>query len=110
MPSPYDTSHVWAFPTLRTQIRQVEGSSVTPELSALLDTGADITFVPMGLLDFVGAEYIQPARIGTHWGDWRNVRLYMVDMTVAGHQLPAVDVVGDDQSEVVILGRTVLTR
>ncbi len=108
VPHAYDSSYVWSFPSLPVTIRQTEGEQATAELPALLDTGADATLVPTVHLESVGAERIQWARIGSHWGDWRSASIYVVDMEIAGHILPAVDVVGDEAGDTILLGRTVL--
>lgn len=74
----------------------------------MVDTGSDATLVPVQYLQEIGSVEIYPSRIRSHWGEWRPVDLYMIDLEVAGQRLPAVTVVGDDQGDSVLLGRNVL--
>ncbi len=77
-------------------------------LSALVDTGADGTLVPLRLLDEINAPIVDQMRIRSHWGEWRRVDIYTVDIEVAGLRFPAVEVVGDEKDEEIILGRNFL--
>jgi predicted aspartyl protease len=76
----------------------------------LVDTGADATLVPMQQLQAIEAEEIYRARVRSHWGEQRTVTVFLVDLDVAGHTLPGIEVVGDELSEDILLGRNVLNR
>jgi predicted aspartyl protease len=110
MPHTYDASFTLSFPVLPVVIHQVEGGLTTSPLSALVDTGADTTLVPIEFLKTVKADEIYTSRMRTHWGEWHPVAVYLVDLEVAAHRLPTVEVVADDYDDRVILGRNVLNK
>lgn len=80
------------------------------EISALVDTGADVTLVATRYLQEIAAEEIYVSRVRSHWGETCAAKIYLVDVDVAGLRLPGVEVAGDDQSDDVLLERTVLNR
>lgn len=108
MAYPYNSDFTWPFPGLPVTLYPCGGTQGTSEVSALVDTGSDATLVPVQYLQEIGSVEIYPSRIRSHWGEWRPVDLYMIDLEVAGQRLPAVTVVGDDQGDSVLLGRNVL--
>jgi predicted aspartyl protease len=79
-------------------------------LSGLVDTGADGTIVPQSFLDEIGAPLVDSKRIRSHWGEWRQVLMFSVDMGIDGLHFPAIEVVGDEVGSDIILGRNVLNR
>ena len=83
---------------------------ITEPVSAIIDTGADGSLVPQVLLDQIGAPIVDSKRIRSHWGEWRQVLVFAVDVGIEDLRLPAVEVVGDDQGNEVILGRNILNR
>ena len=46
----------------------------------------------------------------SQWGEARTVSIYLVDLEVAGHLLPAVEVIADERENEFLLGRNVLNR
>jgi predicted aspartyl protease len=86
-----------------------EGLAVGP-ITAIVDTGADGTLVPQSLLDEIGAPLVDSKRIRSHWGEWRQVLVFAVDLGIDDLRLPAVEVVGDEIGSDIILGRNVLNR
>ena len=83
---------------------------ITEPAPAIIDTGADGSLVPQVLLDQIGAPIVDSKRIRSHWGEWRQVLVFAVDIGIEDFRLAAVEVVGDDQGSEVILGRNVLNR
>jgi predicted aspartyl protease len=83
---------------------------ITEPVPAIIDTGADGSLVPQVLLDQIGAPIVDSKRIRSHWGEWRQVLVFAVDIGIEDFRLAAVEVVGDDQGSEVILGRNVLNR
>jgi predicted aspartyl protease len=79
-------------------------------LAALIDTGADGTLVPESYLQNLIAYKSHTVLIHSHWGETRPVAVYVVDVEVAGHNLPAVEVVADDRGADILLGRNILNR
>lgn len=86
-----------------------EGLVVGP-ITALVDTGADGTLIPQPLLDEIGAPLVDSKRIRSHWGEWRQVLVFAVDMGIDDLRLPAIEVVGDEVGSEIILGRNALNR
>ncbi|MDM8529586.1 hypothetical protein QUF63_00345 [Anaerolineales bacterium HSG25] len=58
-------------------------------MPAIIDTGADSTLVPDNLLDEIGAPFSDEARLRSHWGEWRTVSLFVVDIGIDKLRLPA---------------------
>ena len=110
MSYPYNTKAVIPFPVLPIVVYQVEGGAITKEKSAYIDTGADATLVPADLLENADLDEIYTAELRSHWGEPRTVSVYLVDLEVAGELLPAVDVIADDRSKDILLGRNVLNQ
>lgn len=97
-------------PVLPVVIYHAVSGAGTSQISAMVDTGADATLVATQYLRQIAAEELYLARVRSHWGESRVARVFMVDMDVAGQRLPGVEVVADDQSDEVLLGRSVLNR
>ena len=57
-----------------------------------------------------GAPIVDSKRIRSHWGEWRQVLVFAVDIGIEDLRLPWIEVVGDDQGNEVILGRNILNR
>lgn len=79
-------------------------------IAAVIDTGADGTLVPQSLLDEIGAPLVDSKRIRSHWGEWRQVLVFTVDLGVNDLRFPSIEVVGDEVGSEIILGRNVLNR
>lgn len=110
MSYPYSGRLPWPFPVLPVVLFRDGEDAISPTLTALVDTGADATLVPAHFLKQGNAEMLRSARIRSHWGEFRLVTLYLIDLTIAGEHLAGIEVVADDQSDEVILGRNVLNK
>lgn len=99
-----------AFPQLPVVIRKIVSTDSTVEITALLDTGADATLVPQSFLEQIQADELYATRIRSHWGEWRAVTVYVVDLVVTGENLPTIEVIADEQGDVVLPGRNVLNQ
>jgi hypothetical protein len=77
---------------------------------AVLDSGADGTIVPLNFLNEIRAAPTVEMMMRSQWGERRKVLLYLVDVEIGDITLPGIEVVGDDQTNEVILGRDVLNR
>lgn len=83
--------------------------SVGP-LDAILDTGADGTLVPQRYLEAIGTRRIMETGLRSQWGERRVVYLYLVTLHIGEIELPGTYVVGDEQSDEIVLGRNVLNH
>lgn len=106
----FDRTFAIPFPSLPIVLHQLEDGAATKSFPALLDTGADTSLVPVAYLQGIQAEKVDVGRLRSHWGEWRSVAIYTVDLEVAGERLPAIDVVGDDQGDQILLGRNISNK
>ena len=77
---------------------------------ALVDSGSDGTLVPINLLAQISAISIGTGRLTWLWQESRRVRIYLVELRVGPHRLPAVRVAGVPAGTDFVLGRNVLNR
>ena len=92
-----------------TFITAAESLRVGP-FSALIDSGADATIVPIAYLNEIQALPTVEMTIRSQWGERRRVLLYLIDVQIGQVVLPGIEVVGDDFSDEIVLGRDVLNR
>jgi predicted aspartyl protease len=106
----YDLSYDPPFPSVEVTLRNSNvGLSVVVD-NALLDTGSDGTMIPTDYLRQIRATPISDARIRSHWGDWRPVQLFVLDLQIEDLTFPGVFAIGDDQDDEMIIGRDVLNK
>jgi predicted aspartyl protease len=110
MSHPYLDTYYPPMPALEIQLGYPEEALTLGPLTAIVDTGADGTLVPQSLVDEIGAPLVDEVRIRSHWGEWRDLQLFTVDVGIGQAILPAIEVVGDDQGKEIVLGRNVLNR
>ncbi len=111
MKYPYNTNYQPPFPAVEVVVRNTDEESLyTKTLPALLDCGADGTLVPIDYLQQIFAPALTDSRIRSHWGEWRSVQIFLVDIEVGSLRLPGIFVVGDEEGDEIILGRDVLNK
>lgn len=110
MKYPYNKNYQPAFPSLEIVLHNSEDGLHTVVQNALLDTGADGTLVPITFLQDILAPALSDTRIRSHWGEWRPVQLFLVDIQLDNLKLPNIFVIGDEQGDEIILGRNVLNK
>lgn len=110
MKHPYDTDYRPPFPVIPVILHNGEEGLSTATESALLDTGSDGSMVPIIYLRQILAPAYAETRIRSHWGEWRPVQLFLVNLELGDFRLADVSVVGDEQGEEIVLGRNVLNR
>jgi predicted aspartyl protease len=110
MKYPYDAAYRPPFPVARVAFHNSEEGLRTAAENALLDTGSDGSLVPISYLWEILAPALRDTRIRSHWGEWRPVQLFLIDLELGELMLQDIVVVGDEQGEEVILGRNVLNR
>lgn len=92
-----------------TFIAVAEQERVGP-LPAMIDSGADGTIVPIHYLDEIQASPTKEMAMRSQWGERRIVMMYLVDVQIGEITLPGIEVVGDEMSAEIILGRDVLNQ
>lgn len=110
IPIPYLDACYPEIPVLEVYLSYPAAASSLGPFVAIVDTGADGTLIPQKLLDQIETPVVDTVRIRSHWGEWRRVMVFTVDMGFENLRLPAVDVVGDVTGTDIILGRNVLNR
>lgn len=107
---PYAQAYGLPFPQLPVVVIHPESNVRAASVPGLVDTGADATLVPTAQLRAIGAEEIYRASLRSHWGESRPAVVYLVDLQVAGYNLPGIEVIADEHSDALLLGRNVLNR
>lgn len=107
---PYTAAYEPRFPIAPVVLCNGEEGSRTDKLAALLDTGSDGSLVPIAHLEEILAPPLTDTHIRSHWGEWRTVQLFVVDIELGQLRLPDVLVVGDEQGDEIVLGRNVLNK
>lgn len=92
-----------------TFVTAAENLHVGP-LPALMDSGADGTIVPINYLNEILAPSTVEMTIRSQWGERHRVLLYLVDVQIGSLTLPGVEVVGDEISDEIVIGRDILNR
>jgi|GEM_PF-253557 len=110
MSHPYLDTYYPPMPALEVQLGYPEEALVLGPLPAIVDTGADGTLVPQSLIDQIRAPLVDEVRVRSHWGEWRTMQLFTVDVGIGQLRLPAIEVAGDDQDKEIVLGRNILNR
>lgn len=90
-------------------IAQPHGATYGP-IVAFVDTGADATIIPLAIVRELQAGVVTLKTVRGYTGGRRTVRTYLVDLQVGAFTLPGVEIVGDDATDVVLLGRDVLNK
>ena len=106
----YDFSTFPPAPQLEIRlIAQPHGAAYGP-IPAFVDTGADATIVPIAIVRQLRAGVVTLKTVRGYTGGRRTGRTYLVDIEVGPFTLPGVEIVGDDATDEILLGRDVLNR
>lgn len=74
-----DTYHP-AMPVIEIKLGFPEGPLSVGPLTAIIDTGADGTLVPQSIIDQLNAPMIDQIGARGHWGEWRILQVYTLDI------------------------------
>ena len=107
---PYDDRYQPPLPVVRVVLHNNEEGLRTDAENAMLDTGSDGSLIPISHLLKIYAPALIDTRLRSHWGEWREAQLFVVDIDIDGLRLPGIFVVGDEQGDEIVLGRNVLNR
>jgi predicted aspartyl protease len=86
-----------------------ESLSIGP-LIAFVDSGADATIVPVRHLHSLAVQAVETRFLRSQWGERRPVDVYWLDVGIAGLRLPAIEIVADEYSDEIIIGRNILNK
>lgn len=87
------------------------GEALSTDLyQAMIDTGADISLIPIAYISPLQSQVDDYRYLRSHWGEHRRVAIYSLDIAIGELRLPAVEVVGDDNGDEIILGRNILNK
>lgn len=108
----YNQAYAPAFPAIEVILHNRHYELKSEIVQALLDTGADGSMIPLNLLQEILAPPLAEARIGSHWGEWRYVQQFAVEIELASMniKIPNQFVVGDDLGNEIILGRDFINK
>jgi len=108
----HDYSKEWfpAMPVLEIRLGYPGESLSLGPLVGIVDTAADGSLVPLDLIERLDAPFVDDVSLRSQWGEWRRVHLFTVDIGIDSLRLPAIEIVGDDRGDEIILGRNVLNK
>lgn len=108
MKSAYEHNYYPPAPTVDIWLAAPESVFVLGPLRALVDTGADGSLLPAQIIRQLGVELFDVKRMRSQWGESRFVETFLVDVGIGSLRLPLVEVVSDNASDEILLGRNVL--
>ncbi len=77
-------------------------------LLAFVDSGADATIVPLHYIRQLNVQAEDSKFLRSQWGERRQVDIYWLDLGIGNLRFPAVEIIADDRSNEVIIGRNIL--
>ena len=110
MKFPYDTDYFPPAPAVAIFLGKADESFKIGPLPALVDSGADSTIIPARYLNEFQVEVADRKIIRSHWGEGRIVSIYLLDVGIAGVRLPSIEIVSDEFSVDVLIGRNILNK
>lgn len=105
----YDLNYVPAMPMVKIYIGRPD-SAVSLSLPALVDSGADATMIPISHLKRVNAIKRQQVFIQSISGRRAGAILYTVSLQFAHYERQRIDVVGNQDTDEIIIGRDILNH
>jgi hypothetical protein len=105
----YDLGYLPAMPMVTLRIGRPD-STATLVLSRLVDSGADATMIPISYLQEVRAIKRRYVRIRTVSGQLAGASLYTVSLQFAHYRRNWIEVVGNQETDEVIIGRDILNH
>ncbi len=106
----YSSDYIPAAPTCQIHLGSAGGQPILGPIDALIDTGSDISVVPLAYLRQIKAKRISRGQARTIWGDSRVVDIYIVSFALHELRISTLQVLADDQSNEIVLGRRVINR
>lgn len=110
MKEPYNSHYRPPIPTLTVRLYSPIRDAFTSPLEAIVDTGSDASLVPFSRLLELGAEETAPGWLVSITGERKPVSLFFIDVYVGESALSGIRVIGDLDTNEVIIGRDVLNK
>lgn len=98
-----------ALPVLELAIAGGDASRVQT-IHGLVDSGADATLIPLAVLSAAGVRKIDEAWARTVSGERYPVSVFVATITIGAYILDAVELLANDRTDEVIIGRDVLNQ
>ncbi len=108
MKFPYNPVYFPPAPYVEIRLGTADESLRVGPLPAFIDSGADATIIPLHHLVSLEIEVDDRRFLRSQWGERRTVDIYRLDLGIGDFRLPAVEIVGADQGDEIILGRNIL--
>lgn len=110
MKTPYSKLFSPPAPVLEVSVALQDQEPIVTSIESLIDTGADGSFIPFRYITMLGTDPIYQVRVHSHLGSTQIADVYSFDLVIGEWRLPTVDLIGDTESDLVILGRNVLSK
>ena len=106
----YNRQYQPPIPVLSVRLYSPISEQFTEPIEALVDTGSDATLVPLAHLLTIAAEETSPGWLISITGQRKAVSLYFADIYVGSSALAGIRVIGEPDTDELILGRDVLNK
>ena len=103
----YDSTYLPAFPVMELTLSGARGQQV---ITGLIDSGSDVTQIPASVLRTIGAREIDERWIRDLSGVRYPVVIYAVQLQIGSLTLSSMEIVGQERTNEVIVGRDVLNQ
>lgn len=106
----YDTSYEPPAPSIEIQLALPESSYFIGPVTAFVDSGADATIVPSYYLQGLPIQVDDRKVLRSAWGERRIVDIHYLDVGIGAIRLPVIEIVADELSDEIIIGRNILNK
>jgi predicted aspartyl protease len=106
----YDTNYEPPAPSMEIHLAFPESSYFIGPLIAFVDSGADATIIPSHYLRGLSIQVDDRKLLRSAWGERRIVDIHYLDVGIGAIRLPVIEVVADELSDEIIIGRNILNK
>ena len=97
-------------PIVEIRLGAPEGALRIGPLQAFVATGADMCLVPFQYIEPLELQIDDRKFLRSQWGERRPVDIYVLDIGIGDLRLATIEVIADDISDEIILGRNLLNQ
>lgn len=106
----YDSNYLGpAFPVMKVSLTNHKGENLAA-VTAYIDTGSDASAVPLAIFKKITARHLDRRWARAIEGTRYAVDTYLVAIQIAAHKLHGVQVIANEHTDEVIIGRDVLNQ